>query len=339
MGPIVCSAVFELLIKTKYLCENIVCLLKPYLYGCNRVFIWNTEPYFLSHWKWRLLATSEDVTNLFFTKMVTHSTASWNLVCELWWYLFQMSPMYILCPMFNLFLIKYKGVFQETYLLSQLLRFSDSYFNIKGVPNDYRYIFKIQIIDGVTTLGTYFSQKYIVNFLKPLPISLMRTPCFILFDHCYSLNYFLQIQKVYVGFYLGLTWIKYHKYSAIYTSLNWVLLPFLIGWQYFAKLSLSLNDQYSSTWRSIEWHPINNKQSSTSWHSSPSSSSNFSSLLIAALAIGFPSTSSSKRGLDTFFAERWEVRLQKTIQPEHKKHHFFWLFPRTLQPVHMAGWV
>ena len=113
--------------------------------------------------------------------------------------------MYILCPMFNLLLIKYKGVFQETYLLSQLLRFSDSYFNIQGVPNDYRYIFKIQIIDGVATLDTYFSQKCIVNFVKPLSISFMRTPCFILFDHCYSLNYFLQIQKVYVGFYLGLT--------------------------------------------------------------------------------------------------------------------------------------
>ena len=107
--------------------------------------------------------------------------------------------------MFNLFLIKYKGVFQETYLLSQLLRFSDGYFNIKDVPNDYRYIFKIQIIDGITTVGTHFSQKYIVNFVKPLSIPLMRTPCFILFDHCYSLNYFLQIQKVYVGFYLGLT--------------------------------------------------------------------------------------------------------------------------------------
>ena len=44
------------------------------------------------------------------------------------------------------------------------------------------------------------------------------------------------------------------------TSLDWVLMSFLIGWQYLAKLSLSLTDQYSSTWMIYPWHSPPNQQ-------------------------------------------------------------------------------
>ena len=116
----------------KYLCENIVRLLEAYieLTECNFVFIWSSDPVLLQH---IFCLTESDsflrqvetwhncvVKSGNFTKIVSQKSGD-APYCQpepgagKWWYFFFKCPlaMYILCPMFNLFLIKYKGVFHE----------------------------------------------------------------------------------------------------------------------------------------------------------------------------------------------------------------------------------
>ena len=70
----------------------------------------------------------------------------------------------------------------------------------------------------------------------------------------------------------------------------------------------------------------------TSWHSSPSSKSIFSSLLMAALAAGFPSTSSSKSGLETLVFTRTYRLTNFQPKPEYKRSHYFAMLPRIPPP-------
>ena len=156
----------------KYLCENIVRLLEAYieLTECNFVFIWSSDPVLLQH---IFCLTESDsflrqvetwhncvVKSGNFTKIVSQKSGD-APYCQpepgagKWWYFFFKCPlaMYILCPMFNLFLIKYKGVFHERNLSSPYFRFSIiCYFNVKAVPHNERHIFKIDISHGKSTM-------------------------------------------------------------------------------------------------------------------------------------------------------------------------------------------
>merc|ERR1712130_774373 len=91
---------------------------------------------------------------------------------------------------------------RELFSSSQL--FSNSNFNIKCIPYNQWKIFKIHIINGITTVCTNISQKNIIDLVKvQLTTTLVCTPYFVSLHHCYFLNHFLQVKKVNLGFHLA----------------------------------------------------------------------------------------------------------------------------------------
>ena len=113
-----CGPVFKLLIKTKYLCEILRVGWKHICLGATS-YLFGILIHIFCLWVKVTASCDQNRCDKFVSQKWWHTAlpaGTW--LCELWWYLFQMSPMYILRPMFNLFLSNKKVYFMRLPVLS-----------------------------------------------------------------------------------------------------------------------------------------------------------------------------------------------------------------------------